>query len=189
MLRLPKTISADIRVALQGALSSSSLDQALQGLTDGSRGLFGASEAFCALHTEALPDVIRCFSAERPGFSNDFAELLWSNWKSAGIHERLTRDLLLRLSSISYSAFSWPYARIQAERDLLLGEKYAIPRDYSIVLPFCSELIVHDTDDPAYFGYVVLFFNSFPQISDETVQLLITLPGIISEISAAYLRR
>lgn len=188
MLQLPKTLGTTVLNAFQKHLESQSITEVLSGLTAGTRELFGAQDAFLLFESEANSQPIYSFSTEELGLSEEFTKCFFEKWQSSQVHQRLKNDLLLRLSPISYSAFSWPYARFEQDRDPLSGDICSIPRDYSILLPISSDTILYRTEEPAFFGYVAVFFESFPQISDEVVQLIITLPSLLSDISAAYLR-
>lgn len=188
MLYLPKTLSPTVRGSFQKYLQSTDIAEVLPGLAQGCRVLFEAQQCFLVFDAASLSRPVVCFSGLNEEYGPAFDADFWKSWCDAGVHERLTKDLVQRLSPISYSAFSWPYARIQVEMNAVSGQRYAVPRDYSILLPISSDMIVRPQQDAAFFGYLAVFFSSFPQISDDIVQLIISLPELLSAVAASYLR-
>ena len=196
MLELPKNLDENLRSAYQRHLDAENINQALSGLTSGTLDLFDAQQAFFMFqsekHAKPLFEFVDC-SAKDPDlaqvdYSQDFDKRFLKQWTQSEIHQRVTKDLLLRLSAISYSAFSWPYARFSIEKDPLSGGEISFPRDYSIFLPFSSSSVLRHTEEAEFFGYLAVFFSNFPQFSDEIVQLVIVLPELLSNIAASYLR-
>ncbi len=189
MLKLPKNLPRDIRAALQRCLSTSLVSEMLALLTESSLELFGAADALLSFEQSVIPGVEEKKTmvlrgktlAQAPAATAQFVE----RWQDSGIHQYLRKDLEARLSSISFSAFSWPYPQLKFDAE---GGNFSVPREYSLLLPFSSELIVSTRSEPAFFGYLALFFERFPDLPENTIQLIITLPEIMSEITAGYVR-
>ncbi len=188
MFILPKNVSHDVRVALQPNLAEDTLERALMGTNAAVMRLFGAEQAALVFESEGGASGVVALDRRERGYEKAFIEEFFKDWYAKDIHERVKRDLVGRLASISYSAFSWPYGRVELDEDVLKGTQFIIPRDYTIFLPISSSLLLRNEEDTEFFGYIALFYDAFPSISDDTVQLIMTLPGLLSEISAGYLR-
>lgn len=189
MFVLPKNVSDNVRAALQPNLAEEQLERALMGVNASVMRLFGAEESALVFETNNGDSGVVALNRRGEGFAKPFVEQFFQQWYQKEIHERVRKDLVGRLASISYSAFSWPYGRLELDEDVLNGVQFVVPRDYSIFLPISSSLLVREETEQEFFGYIALFFDAFPGIADDTVQLIMTLPGLLSEVSAGYLRR
>ena len=192
MLRLPRNLPGELRRQLEPCLEEPRLEEALPSVCRAIIYLFSAQDAICAYHQRQLLGegeksafIRHVFSAQGSGAPN--TNLLETKWLSSGIDEFLRKDLEARLAAVSYSAFSWPYPSLSDEALSSAGLK--VPREYSLVLPYCSELVIQGENEPRFSGYFVIFFNRFPKLHDMAVQLIITLPPLLSDIAASYSRR
>ncbi len=192
MLILPKTLPKDILAAIQPLLGNVELEVVLPSITSAIGKLFGSAESVLVYQGGADEIPVGAFARAGAEVDDDFANRFFTRWYSSGIHGRVRDDLSRKLSAVSYSAFSWPYPRISVEPSASVEENtgeigsYDLPREYSLLLPISANLIVRDVDQPEFFGYLALFFNGFPQISEDVVQLIITLPPLLSEICSRY---
>ncbi len=187
MLKLPRNIPSAIRTALQEPLSRSTLLEAAPHLARALLELFSADDVLLFLPKDGQenPSDIRLFW-ETNDQLHEVQQLavLQHRWTESGLESYLQKDLHARLSAVSYSSFSWPYLQIRF--DDAGGGKLSVPREYTLLIPYSSELIVCEATDSAFFGYVVLLFSRFPSLSEAVVESIITLPHLLSEITGAY---
>ena len=191
MFILPNNLPLEIRDAIEPQAQTPTLEDFLSGAAQAVSDLFVASDAFLLLHVEYSPENLRQISylgGQNGPRSEQTCKQFTRRWLESNIHYYVAKDLHSRLASISYSAFSWPYPRL-ATSSLSADVGFTIPREYTLLLPFCSDLIVRESSEPLFFGYTMLLFETFPSLADSVVQLIISLPELFSEIIAAYLRR
>ena len=144
MFILPKNVSHGVRAALQPNLAEQNMKDALQGVTAAVMRLFGAEQAALVFDSADVEDRLFALEAREASFDVAVAEQFFQRWFDDGLHERVKRDLIGRLASISYSAFSWPYGILELEQALQEPADFVIPRDYTIFLPISSCLLVRD---------------------------------------------
>ena len=192
MFRLPRTAPPEIRSLLERELGVRTLDQVLIHTQGTIQRLFNAQDSLLLFRSEDTPHAsgLRLGNAasSREQVSAQCLEELPLRWEQAGIHHYIAADLRTQLSCISYSAFSWPYPSITLSSDSSAAQG-RVPRDYTLLIPISSELTVHHEEDSPFFGYIALMFDAFPQLPDSTVQLIITLPELLSDVVAAHLRQ
>ncbi len=192
MFRLPNTAPSEIRSLLERELGVDALDQVLVHTQGTVQRLFNAQDSLLMFRSEDTPHAsgLRVGNALSVRKELSAAALgdLPSRWEAASIHHYVAQDLRNQLSCISYSAFSWPYPSIPLYVDEA-GSSVAVPRDYTLFIPFGSDLTVHHEEDSPFFGYLALMFDSFPQLPDSTVRLIVTLPELLSDVVAAHLRK
>lgn len=190
MFRLPNTAPSEIRSLLERELGVRALDQVLIHTQGTVQRLFNAQDSLLMFRSEDTPHAsgLRLGNAAtaRSDLSPGTLEALPARWEEAGIHQYIAHDLRVQLSCISYSAFSWPYPNFSLNTN---GAPLVVPRDYTLLIPFSSELTVHHEEDSPFFGYLALMFDAFPQLPDSTVRLIVTLPELLSDVVAAHLRQ
>lgn len=186
MYLLPRTLPADVRALLEKQLEDLPLEDALRAVSGVVLRLFNAREALFFLHHAPFDrprrNVLRLHSSTREASDPGFGERLLDAWCEKGIDEGVTKALAERLSCISYSAFSWPFGRFSLEAE------FSLPQDYTILLPVSSALSVRHDSEPEFIGYFALFFPSFPQLTENLVQLITQLPDSLSNLVFGYLR-
>ena len=184
MFQLPRSIPADVRALLEKQLEELPLSQVIERIQGVVLRLFNAKDCLFVLHrpeADRLVTIEKLFQSTAPDRGEVFGDSFIPQWFESGIDAGVTRDLNSRLCCISYSAFSWPYGALPAEG-------FALPRDYTLLLPVNSQLSVRQSGEPEFVGYFALFFESFPQLSDHVIQLITLLPTAISDLLFAYLR-
>lgn len=105
----------------------------------------------------------------------------FEQWFAAEIHSRVQTDLKRRLSSISYSNFSWPYHHID-------DAPCKIPADYTVLVPVSSALAFKWEGDESFEGYIAILFDAFPQVNEAFIEIVVSLPQLISELVSGFLR-
>lgn len=192
MLKLPRNTPDSLRLPLEQIARQDSPDRLLEAMSLWCLKAFHASEIVSYFASPCTPDIEDTgnfyVSSIRSSASPQFAEVFLSRWKASDIHLYIGRDVREHLAPISYSSFSWPYPRFESDDDSSEKELFRLPRGYTMVLPICSELMVTKDNDPTFFGYIALLYDDFPEQIDEIVQLIITLPELLSGISFARLR-
>jgi signal transduction histidine kinase len=124
---------------------------------------------------------------KRDDAPKNFSERFCGVWSESEADKYISRELQQKLVAVSYSAFSWPYP----VRSELSGEErkyYSLPKGYTLCIPFSSRMIVSLKDEPSFFGYIALLFDDFPALKDDRVQLIISLPLMVSEAVSAFCR-
>ena len=190
MIKLPKNIPHDLYSALAPVLELSSWPNALEKIAEAVLNLFHATDVLASFEmgspgsTQGKHQLF--FIGPSAAQTNGGAQSICQTWCSSSIHRILRRDLKNRLAGLSYSAFSWPYAQVMLPQT---GdeEKVIFPRDYSLFLPFSSELIVRSETETEFFGYLALFFDSFPNLGEGAIQLIVSLPALLSDFARAYM--
>jgi signal transduction histidine kinase len=186
MIVLPRVLPPDVRALFNKQLEDVPLDSAIGPISGVVLRLFNAKELLFFLHRPTQPDqdqaVFRSVLSANPEFPKTVLEDFSQRWCEAKIDEAVCRVLNARLSAASYSAFSWPFAALADDHGL------ALPRDFTLFIPVSSELsVIHDSE-PDFLGYFVLFFDSFPSFTENIIQLIVTLPSVLSDIILSYLR-
>lgn len=186
MFYLPRTLPADVRALLEKQLEDLPLDQAMNRVAGVVLRLFNARESLFLLHRPVEggehENVARLFLSTLPQHDKSFGEQLMRRWCENGVDRGVTRDLEQRLSCISFSAFSWPYGTVPIHGD------FTLPQDYTLLLPVSSQFSVRQDQEPEFLGYFALFFDCFPQLTDNVIQLITQLPATLSDLILAYLR-
>lgn len=189
MFYLPRTLSADIRALLEKDLEDLPLEKVMEKVTHSVLQLFEAKDCIFFLYRFANGgrEPFTCQVATLAGSENQNSLIeLSEKWLASGIDDKIVHDFRSRVNCVSYSAFAWPYGSISvAKAD---GKELAVPRDFTLLLPVNSQLSVSHESDPGFLGYFALFFDSFPQLADRTIQLITTLPQTLSDVILGYLR-
>ncbi len=188
MIKLPRNVPIEIRSAFQTALEQSSWSMALEHIAQAVRKLFGAGDILASFEQGNL---LAADGSHQIFFRGDLTTVIEGaedkfpkQWCNTSIHRFLRRDLKARLSGLSYSAFSWPYPSFEITCGST-ADKLVIPREFTLFLPLSSELLVRAKGQTEFFGYLALFFDHFPNLSDAVVQLIMTLPELLSSIAQA----
>lgn len=117
--------------------------------------------------------------------SHDYEEQLLYAWLESGVHVQVLKELRAKLAPVSYSRFSWPFHNtLQAGTDAA----FQFPREYTLFVPFSSDLIIHQEKEKDFSGYLSLMLDQFLAINDEILLTVTMLPGLLSEIFAALQR-
>ncbi len=192
MLRLPKNLPPSIQEQFERCVSDRSFRNVLLGLAEAVRSLFVAEEVVVGFLQEPISrrEQTEFFvsASLREGVPSTYCDELVAKWQESGIHQSVTPELRKRLAPVSYSAYSWPFPNTMYGSSVESETRYAFPREYTLLIPFTSELIVTANGDPEFFGYFAVMFDRFPRLVDDALQLIVILPGLLSEISAAYQR-
>lgn len=188
MYILPKTTNESLAKALQPVIGERNFTNVAPKICETVRELFGAEDALFVVSSVAQPSDLSCFCRKQAGDFEQFSAELLEQWRQSGIHAEIFNELSNRLSAISYSAFSWPFPRLNLTEDKLSNQQFNIPREYCVLLPISADLVLRAESEPEFHGYLGLFFDSFPKISEQLVELIVSLPPLLSEITAAYQR-
>jgi hypothetical protein len=133
-------------------------------------------EEHCVYHAKKPQDARR--------YSNEEALEYWTH---SGKAEAVKKELSSRFAAVSYSTFSWPF---QGKEELALPEGFRkFPRDYAVLIPISSRMTVRSAMEQPFEGYIALFFDGFPDIADRFLELIVTLPELLSAICSAFVRR
>ncbi|MCB0323445.1 MAG: HAMP domain-containing histidine kinase [Bdellovibrionales bacterium] len=193
MFQLPQNLPQDLAAAFRGSTGAQSVDEALPSLATAIRNLLGAKEVFlvCEIESEDAEtprEVVAGFDAGGSPFTAPTLDAVFGQWIRSGLHRHLIEDLSSRLACVSYSAFSWPYTPLKVE-DVYGNTIFHTPREYTLLVPCSSRQAVTFRGDPAFQGYIALFFDAFPSLKDTLIELIIMLPGLLSQIAAQFLTR
>lgn len=140
--------------------------------------------------------------------SSHSANIIKRLWLDSGIHNRVVQELAFKSSPVSFSTFSWPFGRAEyssssnntddtatngGERGNNDIDDFDIldinfPRAFTMLVPFTSRLTVSTPLDKEFNGYLAIFFDEFPDITEDVLQLIVTLPDLISNLMSAYIR-
>jgi len=189
MFFLPRTLSSDVRALLEKDLEDLPLEKITSKVTRSVLELFEAKDCFFFLYRFS-DDGREAFSpqvATQDPTNLEALKELSARWKNSGIDDKILHDFRSKVNCVSYSAFAWPYGSLSTEAPA--GKGLAIPRDFTLLLPVNSQLSVSHQSDCGFLGYFALFFDSFPQLADRTIQLITTLPQILSDVILAYFRQ
>ncbi len=171
-VELPRNLPADLAARLATAMDDSSFDATLQNVAFAVSDKLSARGCLYYCKLEGSSDLEpKTFAGTCAGGAED---PLTSAWLDSGIADAVEQELSSRLSAVSHSSFSWPFPQART------GD-VSLPKEYSLLIPFSTELIVTRRHEGAFFGYFALFFDSFPELADDSVSLIITLPLVLSE--------
>jgi hypothetical protein len=181
MLELPVTAPADLRRALENIPAE--FDRTVPLISESLRRIFSAELCLVAIDSDSTGQRPRLvWSAAKELFNMGLAEQSSADWIERGIHRAASLELQAKLSPVSFSRFSWPYPRTAADAPLVF------PREFSLLIPINSELVVRFSTDAEFRGYAALMFPAFPDFSDDLVQQIITLPALLSELTHSIFR-
>lgn len=190
MVTLPRSLPPEMKSLLERALSGSDFRSVICEVASVVRRLCNARDLLLMLTVkgapQSIPAELELASSGSDGVFREFLADLPARWKLAGLHDYVSADLEVSLSAISYSAFSWPYPTLPLY-DETDGRGFVVPREYTVFIPCSSDLTVANDNQPAFFGYVALMFDAFPTMTDSLVHLIVTLPGLLSEIIASVI--
>lgn len=188
MIRLPTTLPKALHKALAPALSSSDLSRALCDSSAAIMGLFEAKKAVCVLEYKNEKGIQRLSHALGKDFRYTPSEeqMILNAIFDCGMHSQILQVLGQKLASVSYSAFSWPFRRVEM-RSKDEEKSFILPQEYSLFLPFSSRQVVASDDDYLFEGYLGLLFDEFPKLNELEIQLIVELPELLSDIARSYL--
>ncbi len=188
MIRLPCTLPKALRNALAPALETSDLDTAFSRSSAAIMGLFSAKKAVCVLEYKTEEGIQRLAHILGKDFRYTESEeqMILNGILECGMHSQLLQVLGQKLASVSYSAFSWPFRRVEM-RSKEAEKSFVLPQEYSLFLPFSSRQVVSSEEEYLFEGYVGLLFTEFPKLSELEIQLIVTLPDLLSDIVRSYL--
>ncbi len=189
MLRLPRTLSQELRAELAPCIKAQTTSAFLRELTRLVLGLFQAQDGIGVLEfpeaeKESAKPIAQA-ATRRANMPEDYPGKLCFHWIHHGIHAEALKVLEERLSPISYSSFSWPFPSSSGEEN----GSFSFPREYSLFIPFSSGLLVQTDSDTEFAGYIAVLFDEFPTLSEEQVQLIVVLSQLTSNLFEAFLRR
>ena len=104
------------------------------------------------------------------------------SWKERGLHEECLEYFHQRQSPVSFSPLTWPFTRLEPK----VGSGIRFPREYALAFPILSEIVIGGSQQSNFSGYVVLFFNSFPDFDSSIVEEITSLPKLLSETFLAH---
>lgn len=171
-IKLPKNVPQDLREELSQALDESSLESTIFRAARAVQRKLRARLAVYSCELLSAPGLesVQIFGAAGTAAEESSAAL----WREAGIDREVRAALGGRFSAISHSSFSWPFPSGGSQP---LG----FPRPYTLLVPFSSELIVMRRYERGFFGYFALCYDDFPDLADDSVSLIVTLPLLLSE--------
>jgi hypothetical protein len=187
MLRLPKSLPKNLASELKACASASVLEECFEHIAECVLKGFRAKDVILAFVSEVSvgdEPSIALAKTSRDNMPSDYQFDFPTKWITSGIHQSVIKDLQNRFSPVSYSSFSWPYASTIGDESGV----YSCPKEYTLLIPFSSELIVTKTSEQAFSGYFAVLFDAFPKFDDEPLQLIVTLPSLMSEIVSVYMR-
>ncbi len=189
MIRLPSSLPPDLRTLFEQELGSAAqISDVLLQCAPVLLRLFNARDALTIWHSPGCRSITR---AALPATSdldlpNNHLRAMTDQWLESSVDHRIRAYLASRLSCASFSAFSWPFGSLRL--NAAGGRSLSIPRDYTLLIPLDSHLSIHTEDDVSFVGYIALFFDTFPQLGDLPIQLIVVLPGLLSELLTHMLR-
>ena len=190
-MRFPITIPENIRQALSKRIGEErNVEAVFQNLASSALELFDAIDVVAVLDAGTVEpasakSVYYFSSGDVP---DEFSSALVSFWSGSDLDARISRGLESRVAPVSYSAFSWPYPEISAFQYSGSDYEASYPREYSVLLPVGSELILRTESEREFSGYLLLMFDSFPEIAENFVNLITFLPELFSSVLACCLR-
>lgn len=169
MFRLPHSLPHPLRSELERALCSSDPPAVLSAIVHPFLQCFQAEAIVASVQVNGAPPIPLAVSEGSfdPG-------ALTEAWIKERIHPAIVQELRGKHYPLSYSRFSWPFPHCTAP--------LLVPTEYTLIIPFSSEHVVRLTTTPLFHGYLALLLPSFPSFQDELVQLIITLPSLLSEL-------
>lgn len=186
MLVFPKTLSPKLHSVLEKTFAAPDEGELVGSLCDAARVLFNARSVICSLSWfrgddlgfDEYYDISRSRLADQQQDNQRIAQV----WIEQGIHEDVSAELRTRLSSVSYSAFSWPYSHVVSEDP----DQLSLPAEYTLLIPMTSSLIVTTASDRPFFGYLAVFFDEFPDLTEEVIHLIVDLPDLLSHSARLF---
>ncbi|MCB0343488.1 MAG: HAMP domain-containing histidine kinase [Bdellovibrionales bacterium] len=169
---LPRGLPSDLNGELAAAMDESSFDVTLHNVAEAVRKKLAARDCLYLCSIKRSSDLTASTVAGSCSGGPD--DLLSRIWVESGIADAVEQELTSRLSAVSHSSFSWPFPSAAANG-------LSLPREYSLLIPFSTELIVTRKHEGSFFGYFALLYDSFPELADDSVSLIITLPLVLSE--------
>ncbi len=188
MIRLPQTLPKLLRSALEEALSEQDLELALRQASSAISGLFSAPKAVCSLDYVggSVSNKLSCTVGAEVHYTLEEQEKIAAAIRESGMHKLLLQELGQKLASVSYSAFSWPFPRVEM-RSQEEQKSLMLPQEYSLFLPFSSRQVVSRDEEYLFEGYLGLLFEEFPKLDELEIQLIVTLPELLSSVVSTLL--
>lgn len=179
MIQLPHFCHKKIKDEFSG-FSCSSLDSdALKDFATRLARVFNTRNVICAVETSNGKKF-----TEGSGDGSNAEEFV-----KAGIHKDVLKDISTKLSPVSYSSFSWPYAFVEKdEKSNENQSQYLFPAEYGLIVPISSSLLITLDKEDKFIGYLAVFFDTFPKLTDDLVELFTGIGDVSSQIIAAILR-
>ena len=182
MFRLPVHMSQEILSAFGDCLRQPASKEMTFEIALAVKKLFDCRSIYGFIEVETKKEnkniiPLCCFVSSED--TNVESDIFCSYWVDSGTHKEVSLTLKRRLSVVSYSAFSWTYP---------CNPEIGVPTNYSMLIPCSSELILHHDSEEEFFGYFVLFYDSFPALTESVVGFILSLPPLLSDIIAGRLR-
>lgn len=187
MLALPKFTPEAIKSNLEKISRDCSIHEIIANISQAIRSALGAENCIYSVEQYSGSFKICNNSFSISGIESVCTnsvddEFLLKSWFENGIHKGVVTNFVEKLHPISHSFYTWPYSYVTNEKNLCV-----YPKEFTLLLPISSELIVSLKNESQFFGYCALLFNAFPELNDFRVGLITQLPDLISQIiSAAY---
>ena len=134
------------------------------------------------------PECVFSIASSREIITADIQFDILACWKESGLHDHILHDLKNRNVAISLSSYTWNYPATSAIK-MFKGIDLNFPRPYAIMIPFSSGSQFTLSSDSNFYGYAGLFFDEFPQMNENIVQPVISLPNNISAALCAFVRK
>lgn len=186
MLCLPKTLPTQLRLELEACFRAEPLmGEAIRKSVLILAQRFQAQDAIIAVSFSGLAEDQFVSATTRAKVAADYEEQLLYAWIESGVHIQVLKELQAKLAPVSYSRFSWLF------HNTLNSEKVPelrFPREYTLFVPFSSDLIIHQEKERKFSGYLSFMLDQFLEINDEILLLVTMLPGLLSEIFATLQR-
>ena len=185
MIKIPKFLSSFHEDLFAGLNDATSLQVLLKNWSSSLIAIPEVKEVILSFWSER--DCFFAVDSSRKETVGDVLDEVLANWRDSGLHDHVLHDLKNRNGAISYSNFTWNYPSIKAIRSVK-GIDLNFPRPYSILIPFSSFSQFTLSSEQDFYGYAALFFDEFPQMNEDIVQPVISLPDSLSAALSAYLR-
>lgn len=132
-------------------------------------------------------DCVFSIASSRSETIGDAQSEILASWKDSGLHDYVLHDLKNRNVSLSFSNYTWIFPAT-TNIHTVKGIDLNFPRPYAIMIPFSSFSQFTLSSEEDFYGYAALFFDEFPQMNDELVQPVISLPEVFSAALCAFFR-
>ena len=188
MFSLPNNLPSPVKEGFESRIVRTSFEKTLINFSTLSLRLFQAEVSLLMFERKLGRDwslEVSSTHVMRAGKATRYRDELIEKWQELEIHDAIKTELRQRLAPVSYSAFSWPFEAFELSSQR--GQSFSVPSEFTLFVPFCSELTVRLSESEPFFGYFALFFRNFPAHLDELVELVINVPKTVSDISGAYL--
>ena len=180
MIELPLTIPKDLRIELSEMFPVSNCKELLQKMGECILSQFDAAYLAVSFQCEEISneEIYIWVAREKNEITSRGLEKAWLASRAS---VEILSEMKTRLSPVSHSSFSWPFEQMNYKGEQIL------PADYSVLFPIHSGLTIRYSSSPKFFGNLMVLREEFPEFDEETVNLLIILPELLSGIVSMYL--